>query len=210
MSGVTNSIRLYGFTDANHFLTQTSEFLNNRLDVPVDGRDYAPYPLSAAPGDPSQFSSLGDMPGISDDGLITAFAGTLTESGAAVLNAGQEPFIHLAAGPGIFAVIATRRGNRSTDGGGATFNEGHMLVRVAGVGGDGRFDPGEVLDDKNGNGVFDVNLNEDAGPRFLQFLTRERVAVNNLGTVAVHGGSPGRPERTIRQPPQRLRGHGER
>ena len=46
---------------ASRMTITSTPYSANRLppNIPVDGRDYAPYPLSDAPGASSQFSSLG-------------------------------------------------------------------------------------------------------------------------------------------------------
>jgi hypothetical protein len=104
------------------------------------------------------WSDLGVRAGISDDGTIVTFFGNLSAAGAASLN--------LAAGPGIFAAIDDDD-NLLTDA---------VIVKIAGVSGNGVHDPGESFEDANGNGQLDAGETE-TGP--FSALLDVRASVTN-------------------------------
>jgi hypothetical protein len=91
------------------------------------------------------WNALGIRPGISDDGKIIAFYGDLSGAGAAALN--------LAAGPGIFAAI-DHDDNLITS---------PVVVRIAGLAGNGILDPNETYADENTNGAFDSGTDTERG-----------------------------------------------
>jgi hypothetical protein len=108
----------------------------------------------------TNFSALGQSPGISADGQIVIFTGTLTQGGATALNAAQSNWVYgpdeglalvpLDPGPGVFASYAT--------------SIGRVIVRIAGEAGNGILDPGEFYIDLDQDGLFDSGSEQDQGP----------------------------------------------
>lgn len=111
----------------------------------------------------SDFSYLDTTPGISDDGNVIAFQGTLTAAGATHLG--------LTAGAGIFAAINT----------GSTWQiirVTGLMVEVIGSGGngDGVCDPGETC--KN---AAELGFDDNSNPvNFASYPTNSRIAVTNV------------------------------
>lgn len=99
-----------------------------------------------------EFTLIGRAAGTSDDGTLVSF------------YAVTEPADNTA---GVFASVAQPDGTR-------------LLVRAAGVSGNGYLDPGETWDDLDGNGRFDTPSETDRGP-FSRFEPHARVAVNQGG-----------------------------
>ena len=97
------------------------------------------------------FSSVGESPGISDEGGAIVFYGNLTNPGADSTTEGLD------SGEGIFVSIET--------------DAGRKIERIAGIAGNGILDPGETHEDINENG--EVDLGEDKG-LIGSFSTDER------------------------------------
>ena len=97
------------------------------------------------------FSSVGESPGISDEGGAIVFYGNLTNPGGDSTTEGLD------SGEGIFVSIET--------------DAGRKIERIAGIAGNGILDPGETHEDTNENG--EVDLGEDQG-LIGSFSTDER------------------------------------
>jgi Repeat of unknown function (DUF5650)/Invasin, domain 3/Immunoglobulin I-set domain len=104
------------------------------------------------------FSTLGASPGISGDGQVVVFYGNLTAAGATALNAAQAGFTPLAAGPGIFASIASQ-------------SHGRVIVEITGVSSSSTGVPGLTPDDR-------VGVNSIRSPNGQQTLTISYTGVN--------------------------------
>lgn len=112
------------------------------------------------------FSGIGGAPGISRDGRVVVFQGTLSDAGAATINAALPAgMAKLLGGPGIFASVAV--------------GKARFIQRVAGVSGNQRLDPGEFGDD-NGDGVIDTNKETDSGA-VTEFDADSRVGITGKG-----------------------------
>ena len=113
----------------------------------------------------TDFSSLGASPGISDDGQTVAFYGVLEAAGAARINSRQpSQFPQLQPGPGIFLSVETSR-------------YGRIVVRDAGIAGNGKLDPGETFKDANNDGKFEPNETEYG---VSNFDADQRIAVTSI------------------------------
>lgn len=114
----------------------------------------------------SGFSDFGRQPGISRNGRILAFYANYT--GITNENIGTT-------GPGIFALVSTQAITS------ASIASGARLVRIAGVSGNGQWDPQEMWVDTNTNGIVDVG--EDQGT-ILSFRPDDALRVNDFGTIS--------------------------
>ena len=132
------------------------------------GRASAPdNPLVLASTSSGNWSSLGQAPGISDDGQVVAFYGTLTPAGAASVNARQPNLPVLQPGAGVFAYV-------DDSGQSGTYPS---LIRVA----------GEPVGGRNELG-FDTSRNPIT---FSSFNSLSRVGVihQSLGASGLSGDS---------------------
>lgn len=127
-----------------------------------------------------RWSGLGVRPGMSDDGKVVVFCGTLTAAGAAALTVAQPALPPLNAGLGVFAAILNAGG------------DGFQFLRLAGLAANGFLEPGENWTDTDSDGVVDAT--ED-GAGFTAFDLDARLAVERTppGThrFAFLGTGPG-------------------
>lgn len=143
--------------------------------LPTGGIVMATEPLSNGTGRISiagggVFAAKGQSPSISGQQEVVSFFADLTDTailtGASVLTGAYRDV-----GPGIFASLM-----RDFWRGGSAPNT-RDIIRIAGLGCNGKLDPGEFFADFNQNGVLDAN--EDAG-LISSFLPNTRVATNRL------------------------------
>src|SRR5208337_4108496 len=151
----------------------------------------------------ADFSALGNNPGIDATGNIVAFYGDLTSAGAADLNATNQNNItqstlqvqvdQLTAGPGIFVSIPLGSS-------GSSFGAYRLIVRLAGISGNGFLDPGETWIGGTDVGPFSafpddrvmpVSTNRSRSPVLLRISTplageRALSEVAKTATLAAH------------------------
>ena len=126
------------------------------------------------------FSSVGESPGISDEGGAIVFYGNLTNPGADSTTEGLDP------GEGIFVSIET--------------DAGRKIERIAGIAENGILDPGETHEDNNANGEVDpgedrgligsfstderdrfgINFNENTGSGNVVFLAKDELGQESI------------------------------
>lgn len=111
------------------------------------------------------FSNLGLRPGISADGRIVAFYGNY--DGQTNSNIGTT-------GPGVFALVYPSAISSSNV-------AQAKLVRIAGLAGNGQWDPGEVWSDSNTNGL--LEMGEDKGI-ITGFSPDQRIGISSDGFIS--------------------------
>jgi len=131
----------------------------------------------------SNWTQLGLRPGISDDGRIITFYGALTAAGAQAITTsnGEAVGAPLRPGAGIFASVAL----------GTAVTSRRVIIRVAGVTGNGELDPGELLTTTDIGPDFNYDGRADWSLAWNSSLADSRPGVTNPRNFAVNAAAGG-------------------